>query len=66
MVIKKEVIEDTPKDMELENLMQQFNPDNHNKHLPNHCNSQTYDEIQRDDRGRKMGVERVECSMFDV
>jgi hypothetical protein len=32
MVIKKGCIEDTPKDMELENFIQQFNPDNHNKH----------------------------------
>jgi hypothetical protein len=32
MVIKKGVTEDVPEDMELENLMQQFNSDNRNKH----------------------------------
>jgi hypothetical protein len=32
MVIKKGVIKDVPEDMELENLMQQFNLDNQNKH----------------------------------
>jgi hypothetical protein len=32
MVIKKGVIKDVPENMELENLMQQVNSDNHNKH----------------------------------
>jgi hypothetical protein len=33
MVIKKRVIKDVPEDMELENLMQQLNSDNHNRLL---------------------------------
>jgi hypothetical protein len=32
MFIKKGVFKDVPEDMELENLMQQLNSDNHNKH----------------------------------
>jgi hypothetical protein len=32
MIIKKGFIKDIPKDMELENVMQQLNSDNHNKH----------------------------------
>jgi hypothetical protein len=32
MAIKKGVNKDAPEDMELENLMEQLNPDNHNKH----------------------------------
>jgi hypothetical protein len=33
MVIKKGVIKDVPEDMELENLMQLLNLDNHNKYV---------------------------------
>jgi hypothetical protein len=37
MVIKKEVTKDASEDMELENLMQQLNSNNHNKHpIPFH------------------------------
>jgi hypothetical protein len=32
MIIKKGVIKAVPEDMELDNLMQQLNSDNHNKH----------------------------------
>jgi hypothetical protein len=32
MLIKKRVIKDVPEDVELENLMQQLNSDNQNKH----------------------------------
>jgi hypothetical protein len=32
MVVKKGVIKDVPEDMELTNLMEQLNLDNHNKH----------------------------------
>jgi hypothetical protein len=34
MFIKKRVIEDGPKDMKLENLMQRLNSDNHKKNTP--------------------------------
>jgi hypothetical protein len=45
MVIKKGVNKDVPKDMDLENLMQQLNSDNHDKH-PYLCRSLTQSDLR--------------------
>jgi hypothetical protein len=71
LVFKKGAIKDIPEDVELKNLTQQLNSDNHNKHP---ITFQIIDAVrikmrvkeERRNRGRKMGVERVEGSVFDV
>jgi hypothetical protein len=70
IVIKKGVIKDVPEDMKLENMMQQLTLDNHNKHpIP----FQIIDAVRlmmrvrernEETKERKVGVERVEGSMF--
>jgi hypothetical protein len=70
MVIKQGVIKDVLEDIEIENLIQQLNSDNHNKHpIPFQIIDAVRLKSQRDERrnqGRKMGMEIVEDSMFDV
>jgi hypothetical protein len=72
MATKKGVSKDVPEDMELENLMQQLNSDNHNKHpIPFHFTyavrlKKRVKETHEKKRGRKMGVERVGGSVFDI
>jgi ribosomal protein L19 len=69
MVIKKGVIRDISENLELENSTQQLNSDNQNKHL---IPFQVTDavrlkmRVKEKNEGRKMGVERVEGSMFDI
>jgi hypothetical protein len=70
IVIKKGIIKNVPEDMKLENMMHQLTLDNHNKRpIP----FQIIDavrlkmrvkEMNEETRGRKVGVERVEGSMF--
>jgi hypothetical protein len=54
MVIKKGVIKDVQKSMELQNLMQQLNSDNRNKHL---IHFQGFDTVRLKMRVKEMNEE---------